>query len=90
MAEEFGRGPGGRFDPMARAFDEARAAAARGEAPIGAVVTREGSVLAAAGVYLGSNFAAIDRYVGPAAVALSVGIVLAYLWRVITWKPRAR
>jgi tRNA(Arg) A34 adenosine deaminase TadA len=49
MAEEFGRGPDGRFDPMALAFDEARAAAARGEAPIGAVVTLEGTVLAAAG-----------------------------------------
>lgn len=49
MAEEFGRGPDGRFDPMALAFDEARAAAARGEAPIGAVVTLEGTVLAASG-----------------------------------------
>ena len=48
------------------------------------------SMLAAAGVYLGSNFEAIDRYVGPAAVALSVAIVLAYLYRVVTWKPRAR
>ena len=27
---------------------------------------------------------------GPAAVALSVAIVLAYLYRVVTWKPRAR
>ncbi len=34
---------------MALAFDEARAAAARGEAPIGAVVTLEGTVLAASG-----------------------------------------
>jgi tRNA(adenine34) deaminase len=36
-------------DPMARAFDEARAAAARGEVPVGAVVTRDGVVLASAG-----------------------------------------
>lgn len=36
-------------DPLSRAFDEARAAAARGEAPIGAVVTRGGEVIAAAG-----------------------------------------
>ena len=36
-------------EPMQRAFAEARAAAARGEAPIGAVVTRDGEILAAEG-----------------------------------------
>jgi tRNA(adenine34) deaminase len=36
-------------DPMALAFEEARAAAARGEVPVGAVVTRGGVVLARAG-----------------------------------------
>ncbi len=36
-------------DPMARAFGEARAAAARGETPVGAVVARDGVVIAAAG-----------------------------------------
>ena len=37
-------------DPLSRAFDEARAAARRGEVPVGAVVvTREGHVLGAAG-----------------------------------------
>ena len=35
--------------PMARALAEAEAAAARGEVPVGAVVTRDGVVLAAAG-----------------------------------------
>lgn len=39
----------GPLDPMALAFDEARAAAARGEVPVGAVVTRDGVVLARAG-----------------------------------------
>ena len=34
---------------MSRAFDEARAAAARGEVPVGAVITRNGLVLASAG-----------------------------------------
>ncbi|WP_271200052.1 nucleoside deaminase [Methylopila turkensis] len=34
---------------MARALDEARAAAARGETPVGAVVIRDGAVIAAAG-----------------------------------------
>lgn len=36
-------------DPMSRAFAEARAAAARGEVPVGAAVARDGRVIAAAG-----------------------------------------
>jgi tRNA(adenine34) deaminase len=35
--------------PMARALAEARAAAARGETPVGAVVMRAGAIIAAAG-----------------------------------------
>ena len=34
-------------DAMALAFDEAKAAALRGEVPVGAVVVRDGAVLAA-------------------------------------------
>ena len=37
------------IDAMTLAFDEARAAAARGEVPVGAVVTQGGVVLASAG-----------------------------------------
>ncbi len=37
------------FDPMTLALDEARAAAARGEVPVGAVVIRQGGVVAVAG-----------------------------------------
>ena len=37
------------LDPMSVAFAEARAAEARGEAPIGAAVTRAGAVIASAG-----------------------------------------
>jgi tRNA(adenine34) deaminase len=37
------------FDPLARAFDEARAAASAGETPVGAVVARGGEILGAAG-----------------------------------------
>ena len=36
-------------DPLARAFAEARAAAARGEVPVGAAVARHGRVITAAG-----------------------------------------
>ena len=38
-----------RSDPMARALQEAQAAADRGEVPVGAVVVRDGAILAAAG-----------------------------------------
>ena len=37
------------LDAMSRAFDEARAAASRGEVPVGAVIVRDGVVLASAG-----------------------------------------
>ena len=36
-------------EPFARAFAEARAAAARGEVPVGAAIVRDGAVVAAAG-----------------------------------------
>jgi tRNA(adenine34) deaminase len=38
-----------RIDAMALALDEARAAGARGEVPVGAVILRDGEVLARAG-----------------------------------------
>ncbi len=36
-------------DPLQRAFDEARAAGARGEVPVGAAIIRHGQLVAAAG-----------------------------------------
>ena len=39
----------GKTDPMAVALDEARQAAARGEVPVGAVIVRDGRIIAAAG-----------------------------------------
>jgi tRNA(adenine34) deaminase len=36
-------------DPMSAAFAEARAAAARGEVPVGAAIAREGAIVASAG-----------------------------------------
>lgn len=41
--------PSPALDAMALAFDEAKAAASRGEVPVGAVVVRDGAVLASAG-----------------------------------------
>jgi membrane protein DedA with SNARE-associated domain len=48
------------------------------------------TVLAAAGLLLGSRFRELDRYVGPVAIAITVAIVIAYLYRVATWRPEAR
>ena len=39
----------GQLDPLTRAFDLARAAAVRGEVPVGAILVREGQVVAEAG-----------------------------------------
>jgi tRNA(Arg) A34 adenosine deaminase TadA len=39
----------GRIEPMALALDAARAAAARGEVPVGAVLLRKGEIIATAG-----------------------------------------
>lgn len=48
------------------------------------------SALAAAGLILDQRFTELDRYVGPAAAAITVGIVLFYVYRVLTWRPRER
>ena len=48
------------------------------------------TILAAAGLYLGSRFDELQHYVGPVAIATTVLIVVAYLWRVVTWKRRHR
>lgn len=47
------------------------------------------AVLAYAGLILGSRFETLQDYVGPVAIGMSVVMVLAYLWRVVTWKSRA-
>lgn len=46
------------------------------------------SILAGAGYLLGSQFRELDRYVGPVGLALTGVMLLAYLYRVATWKPR--
>jgi membrane protein DedA with SNARE-associated domain len=47
------------------------------------------TILAYAGILLGRRFEAIDRYVGPAAIALTVAMVIGYLYRVVTWRKRS-
>jgi membrane protein DedA with SNARE-associated domain len=47
-------------------------------------------VLAGAGLFLGSRFSELERYMGPLATATMAFVVIGYLWRVIRWKPRDR
>lgn len=46
------------------------------------------ALLGLAGYAMGKTVADIDALVGPIATAIIAAIVLAYLWRLITWKPR--
>ena len=47
------------------------------------------TILAGAGVILGTRFRELEEYVGPVAVASVVAMVALYLYRVATWRPRA-
>lgn len=47
------------------------------------------AVLAGAGLFLGSRFGELEKYVGPVAIGSTVLIVGAYVYRMVTWKPRA-
>lgn len=49
-------------------------------------ITIWNAVLVGAGYWLGTRFHDLDRYLGPAATALLVLAVLAYAWRVATWR----
>lgn len=45
-------------------------------------------VLLWAGIVLDSRFAELERYIGPAAIVTFVAILIFYLYRVATWRPR--
>ncbi len=44
--------------------------------------------LAIAGYILGRQFAEIEKVIGPLSTAVIVAIVLAYIWRQLTWRKR--
>lgn len=44
--------------------------------------------LGLAGYLLGQRFSEIDRVLGPLSTAVFVGLLLVYLWRVLTWNRR--
>ena len=46
------------------------------------------TMLAGAGLYLGSIFEQLQDYIGPVAVVAMVGMIGWYLYRVVTWRPR--
>lgn len=45
------------------------------------------AALAGAGYALGSQFADVEKILGPLSTAIIVLIVVGYLWRLIRWKP---
>jgi membrane protein DedA with SNARE-associated domain len=47
------------------------------------------TILASAGLLLGTRFREVEEYIGPGAVASVVAMILFYIYRVITWRPRA-
>ncbi|PTQ07317.1 alkaline phosphatase [Sphingomonas oleivorans] len=47
------------------------------------------TLLATAGYLLGQNYAEVDHYLGPVSTGVIVLLILWYLFRVVTWKPKA-
>ena len=45
------------------------------------------ALLASAGWLLGRNFRNIEDFIGPISLIVIGGIIVAYVWRVITWRP---
>lgn len=46
-------------------------------------------ILVGVGFWLGANFDTIEHWVAPIVTGILVVLVLAYLWRVSTWRPRS-
>ena len=46
------------------------------------------AALAGVGYFLGSRFGEVERWLGPVSSVIIAAIVLGYLWRLVTWKPK--
>jgi membrane protein DedA with SNARE-associated domain len=46
------------------------------------------AALAGIGYFLGSQIGNVEKWLGPLSTAVIAAIVLTYLWRVATWKPK--
>lgn len=82
-----------RFMPTFRTLISLPAGMTRMPLPRFLVWTYAGSliwntVLAWAGIWFGSRFETLQRYVGPVVVATFVAMILAYAWRAATWRPK--
>ncbi|WP_188056047.1 MULTISPECIES: DedA family protein [unclassified Sphingosinithalassobacter] len=47
------------------------------------------TILLGAGYFLGTQYDRIQSYIGPAAIAIFAAMILWYIYRVVTWKPRS-
>lgn len=47
-------------------------------------------ILVYVGMWFDNNFSQLDHLVGPVVIAIIVGVVLFYIYRLITWRPRQR
>ncbi len=45
------------------------------------------AVLVGAGYWLGARYHALEAYIGPVATVILVLAAIAYVWRVLTWRP---
>ncbi len=48
------------------------------------------AALAGAGSWFGKQFAEVDRFIGPLALLAIGSLIALYIYRVVTWKPKAR
>jgi membrane protein DedA with SNARE-associated domain len=46
------------------------------------------TILVGVGFWLGTTFETIDHWIAPGVIAIVVLALVAYVWRVLTWKPR--
>lgn len=48
------------------------------------------TILVGVGYWLGTNFETIDHWIAPVVTGIIALMVLLYIWRVFTWKPRGQ
>jgi membrane protein DedA with SNARE-associated domain len=48
------------------------------------------TILVGVGYWLGTNFETIDHWIAPVVTGIIALMVLLYIWRVLTWKPRGQ
>ena len=81
-----------RFSPFFRTIISLPAGMAHMNAARFLIYTAAGSliwnaVLVWAGYSMGTHFADLERYTGPAAIVVGAVIAILYLYRVVTWTP---